>query len=318
MREPLVVICMSTYNGSRFLPAQLDSIIAQRYSNWQLLIHDDGSTDDTVSIIENYCRRDNRIMLSGDSQHLGVKQAFLSLCLKKDADFYMFSDQDDIWNSNKIEILLKEVEKYDKSIPVLIHGDYQTIDAQNKKNNGFLSGYNNTDFRSLILKNNVTGCTCLFNRSLKNYINKKLNSIDYSKIIMHDWWLAILASAFGKVVHIDEKTVLYRQHENNVIGAVEQQDKSNIQRLKYIFNLRNSNLKAICIQATMFLQLYKDDLDAEQIDVLNFYNGLLQEWRPLEQITLIKQQVPEILSATNLVQFYLFVLSPKNIRHKFS
>lgn len=317
MNEPLVVICMSTYNGDRFLSTQLDSIINQQYSNWKLLIHDDGSNDNTLKIIKNYCAQDRRIVLSDNSQHLGVKKAFLSLTLEEDADFYMFSDQDDIWTSNKIEILLKEIEKYDTSIPLLIHGDYQTIDTKNQKINGFLSGYNNTDFNSLILKNNVTGCTCLFNRTLRNLVEEKINNIDYNKMIMHDWWLAILASAFGKVIHIDEKTVLYRQHEGNVIGAVEQKNKTNIQRLNYIFNLKDSNLRTICIQAAMILQLYKANLDIEQIEVLNFYNGLLQKWRPVKQIKLSKKYVPEILSVTSLIQFYLFVLSPKNVRYKF-
>ena len=99
-----VTILLSTYNGEQFLAEQIKSIQEQTYRDWQLLIRDDGFTDGTRAVIEDFCRKDERIAFINreNLQNLGVIQSFHSLLQYQDSDFYLFSDQDDVWLPNKI------------------------------------------------------------------------------------------------------------------------------------------------------------------------------------------------------------------------
>lgn len=318
MMTPKIIICMSTFNGEQFLNKQIQSIRSQDYTNWILLIHDDGSTDNTIKIINNFLELDNRIQLVTDLQgHLGVKKSFLSLCFKEDADFYMFSDQDDIWLPSKISKLLNAIQGENQEIPILIHSDYQTVNKDGEKINGYLSGYQDTELEELLLKNNVTGCTCLFNRSLKNCVQAKKNEIDYSRMIMHDWWLAIIASAFGKVMYFPEVTVLYRQHSNNVVGAVTA-NNSFLQRLLKFLSMQSSNINKICVQADLFKSIYPNITMNEHYDYVDFFSKLLSNWKPINQVMYARKYVPRILSRFNSLQFYFFILMPVKVRQIFA
>lgn len=318
MMTPKIIICMSTFNGEQFLNKQIQSIRSQDYTNWILLIHDDGSTDNTIKIINNFLELDNRIQLVTDLQgHLGVKKSFLSLCFKEDADFYMFSDQDDIWLPSKISKLLNAIQGENQEIPILIHSDYQTVNKDGEKINGYLSGYQDTELEELLLKNNVTGCTCLFNRSLKNCVQAKKNEIDYSRMIMHDWWLAIIASAFGKVMYFPEVTVLYRQHSNNVVGAVTA-NNSFLQRLLKFLSMQSSNINKICVQADLFKSIYPNITMNEHYDYIDFFSKLLSNWKPINQAMYARKYVPRILSRFNSLQFYFFILMPVKVRQIFA
>ena len=97
-----IAILMSTYNGDKFLTKQLESIISQTIFDWKLYIHDDGSIDDSVSIIQNYVKKDERINFFEGSSGLGPSKAFLSLIAKVESQYYVLCDQDDIWRSNKL------------------------------------------------------------------------------------------------------------------------------------------------------------------------------------------------------------------------
>lgn len=105
-----IAILLSTYNGEKFIKKQIDSLIAQTFSNWKLYIRDDGSTDKTISIIEEICESDNRIFLYKET-NIGVKASFLSLLSRVEADYYFFCDQDDFWYDNKIEKTLEYASK---------------------------------------------------------------------------------------------------------------------------------------------------------------------------------------------------------------
>ena len=133
---------------------------------------------------------------------------------------FMFADQDDFWKENKVKDTVEEYKKmrHNKE-PILIHTDLNVADDKlNIINKSFIkfsalkTTYNK--FNHYLIQNNVTGCTVLINKSLANLI-----SFDIKNICMHDWYFALLASAFGKVIFIDKQTIKYRQHGNNVIGA---------------------------------------------------------------------------------------------------
>ncbi len=227
MKNTNVDILLATYNGEKYLKSQLDSILSQSYSNFRLLISDDGSTDKTKSILEEYSKKDNRIVLFFQNENLGIIKNFEFLLKKVEAKYYMFSDQDDIWKENKIEKSIKTLEETESD---LVYSDLEVVDENLKviyesywKLKGIykkIKKYNN--FKSLYLNNFVTGCTIL---SKKDLINKFLPLPKTSKYVLHDYWIPLILSQTGKITYIEEPLIKYRQHKNNKIGSKKRSDE---------------------------------------------------------------------------------------------
>lgn len=311
--NPTVSICMSTYNGARFVASQIDSILKQDYENWILLIHDDGSTDDTVKIIKKYSKNDDRIYFveEDSNSHLGVKKAFFSLSFLKSTDFYMFSDQDDIWKPNKVSITLKEILKQDQSYPVLVHTNYEFF--YNSLDNAQKSGTKHyTDFKRLLLANNVTGCTCMFNKCLRDKL--MASEIPYPNIIMHDWWLAIIASSMGKVVYINESTIYYRQHSDNVVGAP---DHNFFKKLySRIMGKSSFDIESIVNQARVMYEVWNPGMSYINKRDCKFIADLAIRWSPIYQLVAMFKYSLFMNSRLKNIQFALYIIFPRKLRKK--
>lgn len=215
-----VAILMSTYNGEQYLKEQINSIINQSYSDWHLYIRDDGSTDRTAEIIDRYTKQDSRITFCNQKhiENLGVTKSFMQLLSITDANLYMFSDQDDVWKKDKVLLSVKAMSKNTNADqPACVFTELQVVD----KNLAPLKLMNNNDvwfdFPHFLFGNCVTGCTMMINQQLKAKLKLNLTKID--NIYLHDWWIALIASAVGKFIYIKEPTILYRQHNNNVEGS---------------------------------------------------------------------------------------------------
>ncbi|MGT2754636.1 glycosyltransferase family 2 protein [Streptococcus ovis] len=214
-----VNILMSTYNGEQFLAEQIHSIQEQTYTDWQLLIRDDGSMDKTPEIIAKFVATDRRIFWINeqDRTNLGVINSFHTLLNYETADVYFFSDQDDVWLPDKLEVSLKEAEQYSVDEPLMIYMDLKVVDQElNILSNSMIrsqSHHANTELVQELTENTVTGGVSMINHSLALLWQQT------EGILMHDWYLALLASAFGNLVYIDQPGELYRQHGNNVLGA---------------------------------------------------------------------------------------------------
>jgi Glycosyltransferases involved in cell wall biogenesis len=214
-----VNIVMPTYNGARFLVQQIESIQDQTYTDWNLLIRDDGSTDETIDIIKRFVEQDSRIKYinPNDQRNLGVIDSFYTLVKYSQADFYFFSDQDDIWLPKKLEICLKEAKKHDNSRPIMYYTDLKVVDEQlNIISESMIksqSHHANTTLLAELTENTVTGGVSMANDALIELWQ------DTDDVIMHDWYLALLAASMGELVFINQPTELYRQHDNNVLGA---------------------------------------------------------------------------------------------------
>lgn len=219
-----VEILLATYNGERFIKEQIESILNQTYTEWKLLIHDDGSDDSTLSILKKYEQLyPLKIKVFDDDIKFGnAKKNFAYLMQKSQAGYIMFCDQDDIWLENKIEISiskLKEVELHNKQCPIIVHTDLTIVDQNlNVIANSMFSyqkipKYNN--YLETAIRNNVTGCTMLINRqALTCSLPVKEDAI------MHDWWIALnVLYNKGVIEFINIPTILYRQHSNNTVGA---------------------------------------------------------------------------------------------------
>ena len=217
--EPKIAILLCSYNGGAYIRRQLDSIISQSYSNWVLYISDDGSTDETLDIVYEYKKRlgDGRVQVfSGPGQ--GFAWNFISLVDKVpgDFDYYAFSDQDDEWLNFKLDKAVQLLIT-DDSIPQLYCGRTQLVDEDNCRLGLSPLFTRKPCFRNALVQSIAGGNTMIFNRASKNIILKTPSN---SKIISHDWWIYILVTGCGgRVIYDKQPTILYRQHQNNIIGA---------------------------------------------------------------------------------------------------
>ena len=216
-----IEILMATYNGEKYIREQINSIISQTYSNWTLLIRDDGSKDDTVKIIREYEKKDKRIKLLEDNKgNLGFVKNFEELLKNSSEEFIMFSDQDDYWLEEKIEKYILELKKLGNEKffkPLLIHSNsFVCNDKLKIQKKEFIDS-------EIAIKNNknsyffayfVQGSTVLINREIIKI------GLPFSKNVkLHDRYFHLLSEFFGKRIFIKESLMKYRQHENNEIGA---------------------------------------------------------------------------------------------------
>ncbi|ESS17858.1 glycosyltransferase family 2 protein [Streptococcus mutans] len=215
-----VNILMSTYNGQEFIAQQIQSIQKQTFENWNLLIRDDGSSDETPKIIADFAKSDARIrFINADKrENFGVIKNFYTLLNYEKADYYFFSDQDDVWQPQKLELTLASVEKENNQIPLMVYTDLTVVDRDLQVLHDSMiktqSHHANTSLLEELTENTVTGGTMMVNHCLAKQWKQC-----YDDLIMHDWYLALLAASLGKLIYLDETTELYRQHESNVLGA---------------------------------------------------------------------------------------------------
>lgn len=215
---------MSVYNGSLFLKEQIDSIVNQSCQDWKLIIRDDGSKDDSVAIINDYVvKYPNKIFILKDCYgNLGATKSFEQLLNISDADYIMFSDQDDVWKRNKIEVSVLEIKKMEELFPnkpCLVSTDAVCIDENGRilcdsffKSQKFFNDVEG-DAEKMFALNIVQGSTALFNKIVKKYV------FPFPANHFHDKWIAVITAYYGHYKYIHKQTLLYRQHLNNVVGA---------------------------------------------------------------------------------------------------
>ena len=217
-----VAILMATYNGEKYIEEQLLSILSQSYTDWSLYIRDDGSTDSTCKILENYALQYNNIHLIKDSERLGPKLSFIRLLENVESQYYMFADQDDYWLENKIHVFLDEMERSQSGDkPTIVCSDLKVVDENLDlicPSFWEFSGFKIEDFNDFIYHwywNNINGCSMMINQAVK------LISLPVPKeAFMHDSWIVLSTLAHnGNVVPITTTTMLYRQHQYNTLGA---------------------------------------------------------------------------------------------------
>lgn len=315
-----ITILMATYNGSAYLERQLDSILNQSYPHWELIIRDDQSTDQTVQLIEKYKALDSRINII----HAG--SAYGSACSNFSALFdwafqnhktcIMFADQDDIWLPNKIEVSLKHLQqqqlKYGLETPLLSYGNLSFIDDQDQPIKADLPLPSSLHLETLMNENYAWGCTMIMNEAAIKLINHI--PID---AVNHDYYVALVVSAFGKVNLIEDHLILYRQHAQNVSGNVEKMSFSSrinryIKDTDYMLKPLIDNYKLV----QSFYQTYQGRLNSKQQQMINgfliaYYKGFF----PL-LFTMFKYRILKIGTGKNLVYFYtLFLLRKKVIQN---
>lgn len=261
-----IAILMATYNGSQYVEAQIQSLLRQSYTDWELYIHDDGSKDNTMSIIKSYeAAYPDRIHYIEGPGTGGAKNNFFYLMNQVDAPYVMFCDQDDVWLENKIERSFQSMKKEERrcglDVPVLVFTDLKVVDRNLNVLSESMNRYQKLnpkkiEFKDLLIQNVVTGCTMMVNRAC---IDKANAFCDSKPIIMHDWWLALVAAHFGKIAYIDEALILYRQHGDNTVGAKSITDLSYIRNKIISYTQILDSLQQTRGQAKLFSSTYKQE-----------------------------------------------------------
>lgn len=267
-----VAICMATYNGERYVAEQIESILKQSYENWALFIRDDGSKDRTVEIIREYADRYPQKVVVIDDPTLrgGSSQKNFAAILKwvtssYSFNYFMFSDQDDYWLDFKIEKCMNAIQKQEnnRKMPVLVHTDLKVVDQDlNVLGESFFEyralDAGKKDLNHLLVQNNITGCTMLWNKALNDLID-----LSSDAVAMHDWWIGLTAATFGAINVVEEPTILYRQHSANVVGATRVNSLSFIIKRLIGSSHVKETLHMSIEQADAFLHYYEDILPDE-------------------------------------------------------
>lgn len=220
-----VNILLATYNGEKYIEQQLLSLIGQSYRDWQLLVHDDGSTDATLELVKKWQHIDKRIQIVEDGKSFrSAAGNFMHLLQYSTSPFVAFCDQDDIWFEKKLEILVNFASNnFDELVPCLVYADgYAYSDSEGviiSQSISHLHAFKLNEF--LFFNSGYQGCSMLFNSCLVN-MAKNYRAAFY----MHDDLVSLLAHVFGKVYFIPKQLMLYRQHQNNVTGNTDKSKAS--------------------------------------------------------------------------------------------
>ncbi|UKK90263.1 glycosyltransferase family 2 protein [Citrobacter portucalensis] len=270
-----MAVLLSTFNGSRYLEEQLSSLSEQSYDDFTIYIRDDGSIDNTLEIINDFISRERNVVFIESNDNLGAAGSFIYLINNVDADYYFFCDQDDVWMPDKIAVTMQEMKKYSQDEPVLIHTDLMVVDSDLSTISDSFYKYSNIsrdDFiekKQLLIQNYIVGCTCCINKNLAVVARVSLN--DVNKIAMHDWWFALHARFFGKIIYINRPTIKYRQHQNNTLGAQKDSMFRYVKMLKNNIGVKRVNKfrEKIMVQSIFFEKRNNNKLSSKEKGYFN-------------------------------------------------
>lgn len=278
-----VAVVMSTYNGQRFLRKQIDSIMNQKRIAVSLYIRDDGSKDNTVSIIKKY-KENNIHLIKG--QNVGVGNSFMN-CLysaPRNFDYYCFADQDDIWDEDKISTAIDKIK--DVMHPALYCSNQRLVDAEGNTIGHRYENGEKPDLRpmKILNQNQATGCTMVWNRQLNELLVDKKRRPSKELLVkrIHDAWVAMVASVVGELIYDKNAHIAYRQHENNVVGI----RKENILKVWHE-KLHNKSLRnGRSALATEIFSKYSDLNDSQlmqHLEEISMCKGLKSKVRLIQR-----------------------------------
>ena len=260
-------ILLTTYNGEKYLKEQIDSILNQTYTNFRLLISDDCSKDSTIKILKEYEQKDNRIKVFLQEKNLGYVKNFEFLLTKVENEIYALSDQDDVWNNDKVEKTYKKLKEEDAD---LVFTDLEIVNEKLKTINSSFNDYMflsrkikkyYKDYRLQYLYNCITGCTLM---SKKKYLEKIIPIPMDSKYVIHDTWIGLIVALNGKIAYLDEVTIKYRQHGNNQVGSNHTSHKyTKLNQVRELFNTYINNSS-----------IFTKDLQKQNEKALNYFKML--------------------------------------------
>lgn len=270
-----VLILLSTYNGEKFLVQQLESLYNQKNVDVNILVRDDGSTDDSLAILNEFKNKYGKMTILCES-NIGVAQSFYRLmnyavtCMPR-YDFYAFCDQDDVWFDCKLEKSISFLAGPSDD-PKMFFSNAQLVDADLQPISERKTVKVKNDFYALFVSNRSLGCTQVMNFALleqSSKINELIPIIQKKglKLPLHDCWTIRVAYSLGaKVFYYDKPLMFYRQHSHNVVGG------ANTSKLKLISNRLKRYFKDFTKQKSLcckcLLMLYCDKIPAKRLRII--------------------------------------------------
>ncbi len=273
---PTVVVLMSTYNGANWLREQIDSIFAQiGMVSVKLLVRDDGSTDETVDILEQYKQEHPSEMKLIRGKNLGFALSFSQLIVEglkcyPQCEYFAFSDQDDVWLPEKLAKAVEKIGMESTDMPMVYCSNTQLVDSDLKP---IRMGWNPkkvqlTKERCLI-QSFATGCTMVFNRkAARLYVDHRPEVVK-----VHDYLMYQICMFLGKVVWDENSYILYRQHRNNQIGRPGFKT-----RMSHRLHSKNYKAHTLELQNRRFLEAYKSLLSVDDIGIISNVVFYRQDW----------------------------------------
>lgn len=302
-----VQILLSAYNGEQYISEQIQSILHQTHAAVSILIRDDGSTDKTMELLDQWVTThpDKIKLIKGTN--VGVVSSFFVLLRTADAeaDYYCFCDQDDVWLDHKVEHAIARLDSsiYTEVPAMVFTSTYLTDDKLNRKGAWPKPPAQEPSFFNALYENIAIGATITMNRSARNlFINSQ--SVDSQKVLMHDWWFYLLVSAFGTVIYDNKPSMLYRQHNNNVVGG----SNSIVGKLKskWASFKRHTGKDLLHKQASEFDRIYGSRLTGEQKEQLDLF--LATRTRFMERLRYARKSKLYRQSKAESLLFKFFIL----------
>jgi len=252
-----ISVAMCTFESIDFIQGQLDSIFNQTLKPFEIVICDDSSTALVENFVRNY-ESDIPISYFRNEKRLGVIKNFekaISIC---NGDYVATSDQDDVWKSDKLEVLHDKIKH--QTGPSLVYSNFLIVDEKLKEIKSLESRKESINFSSPrppfshAFQNFVPGCTMMFNRELINI------ALPFSQdVVMHDWWISLVANFKGEIIYVPKKLVMYRQHASNQVGLMDLNFLSKIKRRLFNWEIYQRLYKSKLQQLQSVLALIRDD-----------------------------------------------------------
>lgn len=284
-----VCVFMSTFNGEKFIKEQLDSLISQVNIQLFLKIRDDGSTDNTLLILQEYKERYPDMIEYYSGSNIGFANSFYELmCRYSGYDYYAFSDQDDIWNENKI---IKAIEKIKNQIRPMLYGS--NLKAFNSNDNTKYYIYNTKDKEKILtnMKNypfisNPYGCTMLWN----NALHIELLKYEKPTLLTHDVWVNLLGAYLGNVYFDFNSYINYRIHLNNACGVTPISILGKIKKYyKFYYVMKKTlGIEEVCKTIT---NIFPDNVDTTIVCFSNYKKNILCIFKALLSVINMKVSI---------------------------
>lgn len=278
-----VTVLLSTYNGSKFLQQQLNSLYEQTYSNIRILVRDDGSLDSTRNILQIENLNGHIDILQGH-KNLGPALSFFELlnnAASTETEYIAFCDQDDVWHPNKIEHAVSALLTVPDNRPALFCSRLEIVDEQ-LNHIGFTNTPRKVGFGNALVENIATGCTIVLNRKGLELLSENLPT----NVLMHDWWCYLVLSCFGEVIFDENANIKYRQHGNNTIG-VTVNILDELRRKMHRF--MHSSKGLLWSQAYLFLNIFENRIPVSKMHILKKFIAAKSSLRYRIQIILSKE-----------------------------
>jgi len=262
--SPLVKVVTSVFNGEQYIREQVESVLKQTYSNFELYIRDNCSTDRTLDVLQEYASNPKIHIIKGD-ENLGVVLGYFTLLeLCGDADYYAFCDSDDVWEENKVEVAVGKLEQTDGQIPVLYCSGYDICD-ENLSYIRQSPRIRNISFRNCLVDVIAPSSTYVFNEAAREIIIQNIPS----HATFQDRWILMMCQGLGEIIFDPRPLMKYRRHGKSSTPSTQSKIKLTIWRIKYF--LVDGKTKGIREEIQEYSDMFANQLCEEDQKVLQLF-----------------------------------------------